>query len=258
MKVIGSQIPAPILSLLQPYKVIAVGEHHGTNEIPELVANMALALAKTDQVVLALEIEQANQKGLNKYMETGDESLLEYLSHFAREYQDGRSSIAMVELLKKVRLEKNISILAFDPDFSLDSQNRETKMAEKLLAEIQKKPNHRFLILSGNIHSSTKIGNFFDPNYRPMAFELFSMQNSPLEESELISIITRYDSATIWACINDNAEDCGEMKLKIEPSNYSTSVDFEKYFLKEPQMSEEGYNATFFIREVNPSKPYSN
>jgi len=203
-----------------------------------------------------IEAQQQNQYGLNEYIRTGDKYILHLLGHFAREYQDGRSSFTMVELLDRVRGNPRIQILAFDPDFSMDGQDRDTKMAQNLIKAIENQPHKKIVILAGNVHSATKIGNFFDPNYRPMAFQLSALAKSPIKSSDVLSIMTRYENASIWACTNDNAADCGPMKFNKDTSEYSTAVAFDSYFLIEPTMSSEGYLATWFTRTVEISLPF--
>lgn len=250
------ELDPQILSILERYKVIAIGEHHGTDKIPLLVGKIAEALSKNETITLALEIQQANQTGINEYLRTGDPYILQLLAHFAREYQDGRSSAAMVQLLDLARKNKNIEVLAFDPDFNSSGQDRDTKMAQNILKKLRKKPNQRLVVLAGNVHSATKIGNFFDPNYKPMAYELFSLPNSPILQTDILSVMTRYEDATIWGCINDTATDCGPMKFKRDYSNYSTAVSFDSYFLVETGLSDDGYLATLFIRSVAASPPF--
>ena len=245
-----------ILSSLQKYRVIAIGEHHGNDKTPLIAAKIAGALAESDEVILGLEIQQQNQVGLDEYVRTGDKYILRLLGHFAREYQDGRSSVAMAELLERVRTNPRIQILAFDPDFSMDGQDRDTKMAQNLIKAIENQPSKKVVIFAGNVHSATKIGNFFDPNYRPMAYQLSALAKSPIKSSDVLSVMTRYENASIWACTNDNAADCGPMKFNKDTSAYSTAVPFDSYFLVEPTMSPEGYMATWFTRTVDVSLPF--
>lgn len=256
IEVTSGTLDSSVVSNLQKYRVIAIGEHHGNDKTPLIAAEIAEALAATDDVILALEIQQQNQYGLNEYVRTGDKYVLRILGHFAREYQDGRSSVAMVELLDQVKGNPRIQILAFDPDFSMDGQDRDTKMAQNILKAIGNQPNKKVVVLEGNIHSATKIGNFFDPNYRPMAYQLSALANSPIKSSDVLSIMTRYENASIWACTNGNAADCGPMKFKKDTSAYSSAVSFDSYFLVEPVLSPEGYLATWFNRTVDVSLPF--
>jgi hypothetical protein len=256
VEVTSGTLSTSVVSAIEKYRVIAIGEHHGNDKSPLIAAKLAEALAEGNEVILALEIQQQNQFGLDEYLRTGDKQILRLLGHFAREYQDGRSSLAMVELLDRVRLNSRIQVFAFDPDFAMNGQDRDTKMAQNLIKAIEKHPQKRVVILAGNVHSATKIGNFFDPNYRPMAFQLSALTKSPIKSTDVLSIMTRYESANIWACTNDNAADCGPMKLKKDTSAYSTAVSFESYFLVEPILSPEGYLATWYTRTVDVSLPF--
>lgn len=256
MEVTTETLSTSIVSTLQKYRVIAIGEHHGNDKTPFIAAKIAEAFSESDAVILGLEIQQQNQFGINEYVRTGDKYILRLLGHFAREYQDGRSSVAMAELIERVRENPRIQILAFDPDFSVDGQDRDTKMAQNLIKAMESQPHKKVVILAGNVHSATKIGNFFDPNYRPMAFQLSALANSPIKSTDVLSIMTRYENASIWACTNDNAADCGPMKFNKDTSEYSTATASDAYFLMEPAMSPEGYLATWFTRTIDVSPPF--
>jgi hypothetical protein len=251
-----NDISLEVAALLSKHKVIAIGEHHGNDKTPLIAGKIALALSQKDEVILALEIQKANQLGLDEYLKTGDKYLLKLLAHFAREYQDGRSSMAIVQLLDMVRKNPKIQIVAFDPDFNSSGQDRDTKMAEYLIEVISKAPQKRVVILAGNVHSATKIGNFFDVNYKPMAYQLSGIPNSSINADDVLSVMTRYEFANIWACVDDKPKNCGPLKLNDDQSAYSTAVPYDSYFLMEPTLSMEGYKASYFVRRVNLSPPF--
>ncbi|MBX3022953.1 MAG: hypothetical protein KF799_14860 [Bdellovibrionales bacterium] len=158
--------------------------------------------------------------------------------------------------LDRIRGNPRIHVLAIDPDVSLDGQDRDTKMAQNTIKAVENQPHAKVVILAGNVHSAVKIGNFFDPIYRPMSYQLSAPANSPVKPSDILSTMTRYENADIWACTNDDAADCGPLKLKKYSSTYSTAVTFDSYFLIEPVLSPEGYLATWFTRTVEVSSPF--
>lgn len=253
----GFEINPDIVKSMEKYKVIIVGEFHGTDKTPLLVGHLVKAFAKEGPVILALEIEKANQGGLNEFLKTGDKRILELLAHFAAEYKDGRSSQAMADLLNLVRESQNIQVVAFDPDFNFGPQDRDTRMAKNIIEIHNIHPEKRIVILAGNIHAATQVGNTFDPIYRPMGYELAHINDdSPFAPSDIFSILVRHQNATIWACFNDNYRDCGPKKLKEKISVYSEAVPYSSYYLIEPELSPEGYNGTFFIRTVDASPPF--
>ena len=85
-------------------KVILVGEMHGTSTVPELFAKIVAAVASDKSKTLAvLEITQSSQSSIEKFLKTGDESVLRKEPFFTRSDQDGRSSRAMVALTRNFR-----------------------------------------------------------------------------------------------------------------------------------------------------------
>ncbi len=252
----ASEIKAEIVSELTKYRIVSLGEVHGNDQSPALAGDIAEALAKSREIILALEIKQANQYGLDEFSKSGDKNILRLLAHFAREYQDGRSSIAMVELLAKVRKNPRIQVVAFDPDVDSGGADRDLEMAKNILKIVKAAPNKRVVVLTGNFHSSVKIGNPFAPKFKPMAFWLSRLAGSPLKPPEVFAIRIRHEKATSWICRDDTAESCGLVELAVDTSAYAKAVEFERYFLKEPALSEEGYHASFFIRSLEVSPPF--
>lgn len=252
----AQEFPEATLKYFEQYKVIAVGEHHGSEQIPRIIGALVEQLVDRRPVTLALEIPQVNQKDLDKFLKSGGEKDLKALPHFNTDYKDGRSSQAMADLIKRARQLENVKIFLFDPDEHESGQDRDTKMAENIVKELKTHPQRTIVALAGNVHSSMKVGNIFDSKYKPMAYELFHIEGTHLKQKDVLSIKTRYEVASIWACSSEKAEDCGPMDLNVPRSTYTDSVNYLNYFLKEPQMDETGYLSTLFLRRVSPSEPF--
>lgn len=248
------KLPNEVLSKLEKVKIITIGEIHGNDLSPKFVARLVEDLAQKHSVVLALEIPQENQKGIDQYLKTGNEKFLKQLPHFTRNYQDGRSSVAMADLIHSIR-KRNVSIFAFDPNSSVDGQDRDTKMAMNLASAIKDNSEKVFVIYAGNLHMALKEGNPLDSNYRPAAYQLFSMPNSNISKQDIFAINIRYATGTSWMCFTNNADECGAKSFD-KKSNYSDAVGYLQYFLVEPKETEDGYLASLFLRNVNASKPF--
>lgn len=123
-----------LTDFLKMKKVILVGEMHGTRTVPELFGNIVAAIADSKSKTLAiLEINQTSQQSIDAFLRTNDESVLKTDPFFTREFQDGRSSKAMVSLLRKLAKLPNTSVLCMDPMSgfaTMTGQERDTGMAE--------------------------------------------------------------------------------------------------------------------------------
>ena len=82
------ELPSQVLDTVQPYRVVTVGENHGTQEVPEFVFSLATLLsANSAPLMVGLEIQEQNQAGIDQYFKTGNELILKSLPHFTRSFQ---------------------------------------------------------------------------------------------------------------------------------------------------------------------------
>ena len=154
---------ADLEPLLRPRHVILIGEPHGTCEFPALVASMVETLvADGTEVVVGLELPMTEE------LERGAVG-----PFWARnpEYQDGRSSVAMAELVNgpadRQRAGDSVEMVAMDgpwvapgsevPLDHLDllDQPRDELMAANLLAVMDRTPRACTIVLAGSMHTST-------------------------------------------------------------------------------------------------------
>jgi hypothetical protein len=158
-------------------KIILVGEVHGTNTTPELFGNIVASVASEKSKTLAvLEITQSSQNAIDEFIKTGNEAVLRNDPFFSRKYQDGRSSKAMVALLRRLAKLPNTTVLCMDPMDGIKTmtgQERDTGMAAFINSK--RAGYDHTVVLSGNIHSSIALGTAWDKTYRPMGYELKAM-----------------------------------------------------------------------------------
>ncbi len=252
------KFPLSLLHRLRRFKVVILGEGHGTVQTPLAGFNLACDLATNGPVTVALEISTDNQKWINTYLATGDDKYLREMPHFEESYPDGRSSLAMFDTLRSVRKCKDVGVLFFSPEIYNGNQDANTQMAENILKFMSAHPKNRLVILTGNIHGSTRIGFQFDPTLRPMGYELTHSQSPSLmlARSAVFNILARYGGGESWGCLDDVREHCGPIKEFAFPEVYSHAVSFQTYFAAERE-SIEGYDGTLFFRKVSASPPFS-
>jgi erythromycin esterase-like protein len=150
------------LAAIGERRLVFVGEMHGTQETPALVAEILDAYAARRQpVVLALEISTQEQSRLDRYVASrgtaADRVALLRGPHW-RAPHDGRDSDAMVALIDHVRRLRAhgapIAIVAFDRGGTdMDARNR--GMAAALRATATQYPTATLLVLTGNVHAMT-------------------------------------------------------------------------------------------------------
>ena len=157
---------------------------HGTDAGPATLARLVCQAAtnpNTKALVLALEISRSDQAQLDAALAANDANAartqLVAATHFRDEWQDGRDTEAMVALVEEARRMRSaglpVELLAFDTEITVpDPRDREKSMAERLAATLAAKPGATVLVLTGNIHSRTKAGLPWDPEFITMGTHL--------------------------------------------------------------------------------------
>lgn len=210
----------PGLAELDGADVVMLGEIHGSDEIPRFVGDLVCAASATRPVLLGLEIPAAEDAAFQAYLaSTGDAPARRTLlatPFFSREYQDGRSSRAMLELLERVRAlraaGRDVELLAFDdPDAP---GGRDRAMADRLLAARAARPGRLVVALAGNLHARIVLGSPFDPRFESMALFLLRAGEGAAPGLRLLSLDARYPDGTAWTCTTAAVADCGARRLR--------------------------------------------
>lgn len=191
-------------ALLQPKRVILLGEIHGTQEAPEFVNQIVcVALNRNMSVTVGLELPNADQQGVELYLNSkgkkADQDQLLKLSFW--EYQDGRASLAMFELLEAIRQLRrkgeSVDLLLFD---NPNANDRDYDMALHILAKTIDKPTDLFVALSGNVHNEINQGSGRMGRY----------VMDKLGEKNVISLNQGYVGGSAWVCLSSG---CGPIEL---------------------------------------------
>lgn len=146
--------------------MILMGELHGTVEAPaSFSASVCRALERRLSVSVGLELGPDQVEPLATYLASdgGEPAVARLLrtSFWSREFQDGRSSAAMLRLIEDLRLMKqrsadlNVFVLEAGhggPDAAA-GRTRDQRMAASVRAERKNRPAALILTLTGNIHN---------------------------------------------------------------------------------------------------------
>jgi len=239
-----NELPAQLLKLLTPGNILLFGEMHGTKQMPEHFYDVICTASESDtQVNIGIEVPFELTKDIQKFINTSNHSDidLEFLKHtfWSGEYQDGRASQAMFELMHKIRIlnltNNNIQIFTFDHN---TPNKRDKLMASTFISNIN--TNKLTLALSGNIHSRTVHGRPWDKEEKNMgAFIKENYINTH-------SIYFSYSSGDAWVCMPN----CGVHSLGEKQTNVS------KNFTKNEGAKHHMWNWT--IGNVEASIPEKN
>jgi hypothetical protein len=183
---------------------VLAGEMHGTNEIPEAFANLVcLAAASRGPVTVAIEYPADIQPQLDAWLTSdgGKAARTALLSapFWRRSIQDGRTSIAFLRMLDRLRVMHQAgtvrSVRAFCPpnnepvagDYNVAMADRLTKIADAMPGLV--------MVLVGNFHAINRAMSTPQGSTRPAASLL------PADQKVSVDIVGA--GGSIWACQMD-------------------------------------------------------
>jgi hypothetical protein len=201
-------IVAGLSPLLKPGQVLLIGELHGTEEGPGYIRDITCnALANGLAVSVGLELLQEDQQAINDYLlsqgtEKDQEKVLR-LNFWGREYQDGRASMAMFQLIENIRQLKqsgNDVDLVFIDDPSFGDRNQ--VMANRILKEAEDYPNRFIVVLTGNYHNMIWDGSG----------QMGELVLEGLGPDRVVSLVQSYTGGSAW--VDVAGEGFGPIGLK--------------------------------------------
>ena len=198
-----------MLAERKPHFVV-IGEMHGNAESPAIFADAVCLTAEVTPVIVALELPPSEQDAIDRYLASdgGADARLQFLQSpmWNSPFKDGRSSVAMVELIERLRTlhiaGRVARVVAFSPE--LREAPASTEAYEALMAlEISRASRNGYitLVLTGNVHAS-RTPVIWGEQYLPMAGHL----PRPLT----VTFDITGNGGETWACSGDPII-CGPM-----------------------------------------------
>lgn len=180
---------------------IIFGEVHGSNEAPAyLLATVCSTLSQFNNqpLIVALEYPVTEQPYLAGFLSShgkpSDQAAFLKSPFWKRPMQDGRSSLAMLNLLENLRVLRarhpNLSVAPF-VDTPKTASTHDAVMAGRLDEQHLLHPKARLLVLVGNLHAKRSAGFGGNPSYQSMA-RLLKIPNR--------SYAFATTGGTVWAC----------------------------------------------------------
>jgi hypothetical protein len=249
---------AGVDKLLEPGRVLLLGEFHGTAESPGFVGDLACLAEKAGRpVTVALEIPVDEDARVQTFLASAgseaDRQALLSGPFWQDQYQDGRRSQAMLGLIDSLRKLRNRSngaaplhvVLLDSPGIVKDAGIRDRAMAERLKTATAQRPKDLFLVLTGNIHNRLARGVPWDAKYEPMGFVL--SQSEP--KLRLTSLDVSYGGGTAWSCETPDAASC-----KSRPLGGKARGKGREVVLWEA-VDKDGYSGIYNVDVVTASPP---
>jgi hypothetical protein len=207
--------------LLDPGRVLLLGEIHGTVESPAFVLETAQRVHREgNESLVALQMLPDEQPRIDAYLASkGDDAARRELlagEVWNAEMQSGVGSRAMFDLIDGLRQLRAdgaaLSVVAFNqpPSESGDSEQRETAMAKRLLEATTNRPDAVMLVLTGNLHSRVRRGRGKQRNFRSMGWQLSQM----VRDNRVVAIDVAHHGGQARNCDGATPESCGVHEMK--------------------------------------------
>lgn len=198
--------------LTAPRSTLVLGDVHGTQEMPAFVGRVVAALADTQPVVLGLEIRADEAPGLPAFLASDGgpaaRAALVRDPFWQSEYQDGRRSLAMLELIDSARrlraAGKRVELDLFDAALpgEPEQESREEAMAQHLIATRAAHREAILVVYVGNLHA-VRTEHEALPGFTWMVGRMLRAGMA------LLSLGPRTQGGTAWVCHGNDAADCG-------------------------------------------------
>lgn len=241
--------------LLEPASVLLLGEMHGTAESPGFVVRAAcLALRAGRSVTVALEIPVDEGQRVEAYLGSSgaekDRAALLAGPFWRDAYQDGRRSLAMLELidhLRRMRRQGNkvrvalLDVMVPPPD----GHDRDWALAQNLKAAAEEAPQDVVVALTGNLHTRVVKGFGSRPGYEPMGYVL--KQAKP--EVKVTALNVAYTGGTAWYCDGSDAAACKGRDLQ-----GALKEDKGVRVVRQPA-PDGGYDGVYEVGQLHASEP---
>ena len=234
-----------------PGTIVMLGEMHGSVEMPAFAGHLACRAAVAGHaVIMGLEIPRAEQAAIDAYLagegSDADREALLRGEHWRRKDQDGRSSVAIVELIEHARrLRKDgrtVDVLAFDTGRYDDWNARDAGMAASILERTKATPEAFVVTLTGNLHNRTAPGLPWDAKAVPMGVHVKAGHTRALSLNGL------YEGGSTWMCEPDGGCSAKEVGFKDFPYEQPT-IDISEA-ARTP-----GLDGVFFVGPLSASPP---
>jgi len=238
--------------------LLLIGDIHGTREIPAAFGDLVChaASAHRGQTILAgLEIPADEQAAIDTFLAgAGDAAATRALlagDFWRRDYQDGRSSAAMLSLLGELRRQQQaglkVVVRGIDPKRYDSPGDRDAGMAANVTAAIDAVHPAQTLVLTGNVHTRTLNGYPWDAkaDYVPMGARLRA------KYADLIALDVKNLGGSAWMCVSADPKECGPHDLRRREANGPTP----RVELAPDAAISTGYDGALLLGPVTASSP---
>ena len=235
-------------NLLSGYRLIMVGEMHGTKEPAKFVTGlMDLFASKKDSVQIGLEIPSGL---MANYSNEHTDSSIYKSEFFAKGFDDGRSSYSWAEIISNAKSNPLVNVFFFDVNSGEpnDQLHRDSMMYVKIKRNMILHPGCKTITISGNAHNMMVDNNGTTPA------ALYLKNDQALNLGNKICTLLHWSREGTMR--NNSGKGAGlELKeVKREDDVFSQSVDSDNYVVLYSSNVGQRYSGVFYTKYMTAAK----
>lgn len=207
----GSCEPLEGYDELLGHHLIMVGEMHGTREVPSYFGQLVCtALDRDTSVAVGLELPVSMAPALDRYMNSGEPNSVDTLLSdpvWSTEWQDGRTSQAMLDLIQELarlqlRHEGQLSVHLLDPpdEYRDGAMSKGQSIASRIRQMADETDADYLLTLTGNFHNRINV----PPE---------QSATSDLADLDPFTVTLNWQEGQAWMCTGSTPDGCGVIDL---------------------------------------------
>ena len=233
-----------VYELFKPYKVLMVGEMHGTNEAAQFLKGLAELFTKNnDSILLGIEIPKKEMKQFLKHPSKENIYASKFFAH--PDFESGRENYAWADLVALSINNPKIKISFFDCDTSYNNYaDRDSLLFQNLKDAMLANPNRRVITISGNIHAQLITDR--------ITMAKFLLYDRVLNlEGKICSLNEFFIRGEM---INNNGSGLTKKQVDYGDNYISNAVDYDYYVLLANPKKNYPWTGIFFTRKISAAK----
>jgi hypothetical protein len=229
-----------LLRQLSGYKLIMVGEMHGTQEPAQFVSYLVEQLiAGGGDVQLGIEIPE---EMVSEFVRKPSAERLRDSEFFKNGFPDGRANRDWFNLIVKYQANRKVKLFFYDTE---SGANRDSIMYSHVKQKIIARPEATTVLLGGNFHNRLIVSR----SGKPMGVYLLN-DKAVLSLGKICAINHHYKYGTMK---NSSGQGLQLRVIEPSPSYYSEATPFKAYYSLLPE-NEYPYTAVFYSEKVTAAE----
>jgi len=235
-----------VYDVLSGYRLIMIGEMHGTNEPVKFATNLAeLFASKGDSVQFGFEIPSDQMK---TFLILQTDSSVFRSEFFVNPSFDGKASVAWAKAIILLSKNPRIKVFFYDlnKDETSDNEKRDSLMYGKIRSKIKEHLSWKTITIGGNVH------NMLLPYKGKNKIAYYLCKDTTLNiASKLCTLNHYYQCGTM---LNNRGNGLELQQVQTNSSLFSGVVGIDNYLLLFPNSMRNEYTGIFFTRTVTAAE----